>query len=70
MRQGASPQVACKQAVARILARKPDAKTIQVGFLALGKTGQVGAWSIQKGFTYALCDARKQDALLPGDSFY
>jgi N4-(beta-N-acetylglucosaminyl)-L-asparaginase len=70
MRQGRSPQAACKQAVARILARKPEAKNIQVGFLAIDKRGRVGAWSIQKGFTYALCDERKQDALLPGDSFY
>jgi N4-(beta-N-acetylglucosaminyl)-L-asparaginase len=29
----------------------------------------VGAWAIQKGFTYAMCDAHKQDALLPGKSF-
>jgi N4-(beta-N-acetylglucosaminyl)-L-asparaginase len=70
MRQGLSPQAACKAAVARILKRKPQAKDIQVGFLAINKRGEVGAWSIQKGFTYALCDGRKQDALLPGKSFY
>ena len=70
MRQGASPQAACKAAVGRILKRKPKAKDIQVGFLAINKAGEVGAWSIQKGFTYALCDARKQDVLLPGMSFY
>ena len=70
MRQGLSPQAACKAAVERILKKKPEAKEIQVGFLAISKTGEVGAWSIQKGFSYALCDARKQDALLPGTSFY
>ena len=70
MRQGLSPQAACKAAVARILKRKPEAKDIQVGFLALSKTGEVGAWSIQKGFSYALCDSAKQDGLLPGKSFY
>jgi len=70
MRQGLSPQAACKAAVARILKRKPEAKDIQVGFLALSKTGEVGAWSIQKGFSYALCDGAKQDGLLPGKSFY
>ncbi|HEX7758530.1 MAG TPA: N(4)-(beta-N-acetylglucosaminyl)-L-asparaginase [Caulobacteraceae bacterium] len=70
MRQGLSPQAACKAAVARILKRKPRARDIQVGFLAINKRGEVGAWSIQKGFTYAMCDARKQDALLPGMSFY
>jgi N4-(beta-N-acetylglucosaminyl)-L-asparaginase len=70
MRQGRSPQDACKEAVARILKKKPAARDIQVGFLALNKQGEVGAWSIQKGFTYALCDAGKQDRLLPGQSFY
>ena len=70
MRQGRSPQAACKEAVARILARKPDAKDIQVGFLAINRKGEVGAWAIQKGFSYALCDGAKQDALLPGESFY
>ena len=71
MRQGRSPQAACKEAVERILKRKPEAaKDLQVGFLALSKTGEVGAWAIQKGFTYALCDGARQDALLPGPSTY
>ena len=70
MRQGRSPQEACKEAVARILKKKPAAKDIQVGFLALSKTGEVGAWSIQKGFSYALCDGARQDRLLAGESFW
>ncbi|KRA56358.1 N(4)-(beta-N-acetylglucosaminyl)-L-asparaginase [Caulobacter sp. Root655] len=70
MRQGRSPQEACKEAVARILKKKPAARDIQVGFLAINKQGEVGAWAIQKGFTYALCDAASQDRLLPGASFY
>ena len=69
MRQGLPPEEACKQAVARIIKKKPAAKDLQVGFLALNKQGEAGAWAIQKGFTYALCDARRQDALLPGLSF-
>ncbi|PTS87001.1 N(4)-(beta-N-acetylglucosaminyl)-L-asparaginase, partial [Caulobacter sp. HMWF009] len=70
MRQGRSPEEACKEAVARILKKKPAARDFQVGFLAINKRGEVGAWAIQKGFSYALCDAGKQDALLPGASFY
>jgi N4-(beta-N-acetylglucosaminyl)-L-asparaginase len=70
MRQGRSPQAACEEAVARILKRKPAAKDLQVGFLAINKRGEVGAWAIQSGFSYALCDARKQDALLPSGSVY
>jgi N4-(beta-N-acetylglucosaminyl)-L-asparaginase len=69
MRQGRSPQAACKEAVARILKKKPDAKDIQVGFLAINKAGEVGAWAIQKGFSYALCDAHMLDRLIPSDSF-
>ena len=71
MRQGRSPQEACREAVTRIVRRKPDAaKTLQVGFLALSKRGEVGAWAIQKGFSYAVCDAQKQDALIAAHSTY
>lgn len=56
MRQGHSPLDACKAAVERIQSRKPDrAKEIQVGFLALNKHGEYGAYCLQKGFTYAVC---------------
>ena len=70
MRQGRSPEDACREAVERILHRNPAAKHLQVGFLAMDKTGDVGAWAIQKGFSYAICDAAKQDALIPGKSTY
>ena len=70
MRQGRSPEDACREAVERILRRKPGAKDIQVGFLAMDKKGNVGAWAIQKGFSYAVCDAAKQDTLIPGKSTY
>jgi len=70
MRQGRSPEDACREAVERILRRKPETKDLQVGFLAMDKTGQVGAWAIQKGFSYAICDAAKHDTLLPGKSTY
>jgi N4-(beta-N-acetylglucosaminyl)-L-asparaginase len=68
MRQGRSPQAACEEAVARILKRKPAAKDLQVGFLAINTRGDVGAWAIQSGFTYALCDASRQDRLLASGS--
>jgi N4-(beta-N-acetylglucosaminyl)-L-asparaginase len=57
MRQGNSPEQACKMAVDRILKKNPaKAKDIQVGFLALNKNGEHGAYCLQKGFTYALHD--------------
>jgi N4-(beta-N-acetylglucosaminyl)-L-asparaginase len=71
MRQGRTPQEACREAVLRIAKRKPKtAKEIQVGFLAMNRNGEVGAFALQKGFNYAVCDARKQDALLPASSLY
>lgn len=70
MRQGRSPQAACREAVERILEKRPQVKDEQVGFLAISRRGEVGAWAIQKGFTYALADAGKQDRLLPAEAFY
>ncbi|MGG9963751.1 N(4)-(beta-N-acetylglucosaminyl)-L-asparaginase [Ferruginibacter sp. SUN106] len=55
MRQGLSPEMACKKAVERIVKRDPaKAKTLQVGFLALNKKGQYGAYAIQKGFVFSV----------------
>lgn len=55
MRAGRTPEQACREAVRRIVKRDPaKAKDIQVGFLALSRTGEVGAFSIAKGFTYAV----------------
>ncbi|ULT26533.1 hypothetical protein KUH03_06640 [Sphingobacterium sp. E70] len=42
MRQGYSPEDACKEAVMRIVKKKPAiAKEIQVGFLAINKKGSM-----------------------------
>jgi N4-(beta-N-acetylglucosaminyl)-L-asparaginase len=70
MRQGRSPQDACREAVERILRKKPEARGLQVGFLAMDKKGNVGAWAIQDGFSYAICDAKKQDTLIPAKSTF
>ena len=71
MRQGYSPENACKEAVMRIIRKKPEiAKNIQVGFLAINKKGEYGAYAIQKGFSYAVCNAAKKDLLIPGQSYY
>ncbi len=58
MRQGNSPEDACRLAVERIIKKNPEkAKEIQVGFLALNKNGEYGAYCLQKGFTYAVHDS-------------
>jgi N4-(beta-N-acetylglucosaminyl)-L-asparaginase len=55
MRQGLTPEKACKTAVERIIKKNPEkAKTLQVGFLAINKKGQYGAYALQKGFTYCI----------------
>lgn len=54
MRQGLSPKDACRKAVERIAARLPDFAKFQVGFLALNKSGDSGAFCIQPGFNYAV----------------
>lgn len=55
MRQGYSPEQACKKAVQRIVKRDPaKAKTLQVGFIAMNKKGVYGAYAVQPGFVYAV----------------
>ncbi|WP_300670254.1 N(4)-(beta-N-acetylglucosaminyl)-L-asparaginase [Soonwooa sp.] len=62
MRQGRTPQKACKEAVERIVniakRRGKNLKDIQVGFIALNKKGEYGAYCIQDGFTYAVYDQK------------
>ncbi len=54
MRQGNSPQEACRLAVERIVKKNPEkSKTLQVGFLAINKAGEFGGYAIQPGFTCA-----------------
>ncbi|WP_299075415.1 isoaspartyl peptidase/L-asparaginase family protein [uncultured Paraglaciecola sp.] len=57
MRQGRSPEQACKEAVERIAKKLGDYKQFQVGFLALSNTGEYGSYCIQPGFNYAVTDA-------------
>lgn len=55
MRQGDSPETACRKAVDRIVKRDmKKARTLQVGFLALNKKGQYGAYAVQKGFVFSV----------------
>jgi N4-(beta-N-acetylglucosaminyl)-L-asparaginase len=53
MRQGMSPQKACEEAVMRIVKRYKY-KEFQIGYLALNKKGEYGAYAIQKGFNYTI----------------
>lgn len=63
MRNGRSPQKACEEAVNRIVKRYNTYKEFQVGYLAIDKAGNVGAYSIQKGFEYTLTVGGKTTVL-------
>jgi N4-(beta-N-acetylglucosaminyl)-L-asparaginase len=69
MRQGHPPEAACRRAVERIIRRQPQkSKDIQVGFLALNRNGEYGAFCIQKGFQYAVYSNTMKNALLDAKS--
>ena len=54
MRNGMSPNDACKEAVNRVIKKHKDLTNLQVGFLALNKQGEAGGYSVYAGFNYAL----------------
>lgn len=70
MRQGLSPEAACKRAVERIVRRNGTAaRNLQAGFIALRKDGAIGAYATMKGFTYAIHSA-KGPKVLEAKSWY
>lgn len=61
MRQGLKPEAACRAAVERIIKKNPArAKAVQVGFIALNKKGEYGAFSLQKDFTMAVKNSKEE----------
>jgi N4-(beta-N-acetylglucosaminyl)-L-asparaginase len=52
MRQGMSPENACKEAVRRVVKNSKD--KFDVAFLAINKKGEHGGFSTKKGFTYCV----------------
>jgi len=55
MRQGKSPQEACRLVVEKIKRiKKEKAKDIQVCFIALNKQGEHGSYALHTGFNYAV----------------
>ncbi|MCL4160007.1 UNVERIFIED_CONTAM: hypothetical protein GTU68_053559 [Idotea baltica] len=62
MRQGKSPNEACKEIVERIYNKHKnhkDMEYLQVGFIAVNKQGEHGGYSIRPGFNYAVLDDEK-----------
>ncbi len=69
MRQGHSPEEACRIAIERISKSPKDIRQLQVGYLAVNKHGEFGAYSLQKGFNYAMNDD-KGNRLLDSDFMF
>ncbi len=73
MRQGRSPESACKEAVERIVKlvqrRGKSLKDIQIGFIALNKRGEYGAYCLQNGFNFAVYDQEAGNRLIDADYF-
>ena len=71
MRAGLSPQAACEEVVRHIATLRGDAiKGTQVGFLALSPKGEVGAFCLLPGFTYAVTDAAGVTVVKKGPSLF
>lgn len=71
MRQGNSPQEACEKAVMRIVKNQPaKSKEIQVGFLAINKAGEYGAYALKPGFTYAVYSRDVPNTIFNAMSYY
>ncbi|AOW23022.1 N(4)-(beta-N-acetylglucosaminyl)-L-asparaginase [Sphingomonas melonis TY] len=71
MRAGLTPQAACEEVVKHIAKLRGDAiKGVQVGFLALSPQGEVGAFCLLPGFTYAVTDAAGRTVVRKGRSLF
>ena len=71
MRQGNTPQQACEIAVKRIVKNQPQkSKGMQVGFLAINKNGEHGAFALQRGFTFAVYSSIVENQLFEAKSYY
>lgn len=57
MRQGNSPEEACKLAVERIISKHESIEGLQCCFIAMDRYGNVGGYSVFNGFNYAYTDA-------------
>ncbi len=71
MRAGATPQQACEEVVRHIATLRGAAiRGVQVGFLALDTKGNVGAYCLLPGFTYAVTDASGATSVLKARSLF
>lgn len=63
MRQGLAPADACRKALERIVSNNGGKVDFQVGFVAVNKKGEHGAFSLVKGFEYALAAGGRNELI-------
>lgn len=61
MRRGIGPQDACIEAIVRIARRHRELPDYHCTFIALSKEGEIGAFSLKKGFVYAVMRDNKNE---------
>ncbi len=64
MRQGRTPDEACREVVLRVQRKHKELADMQIGFLAIRADGAFGGWGLRKGFSYAL-HTNKRNELVP-----
>ena len=69
MRQGKSPQEACEIAVKRIVDNNKQDNRFQVAYLAINKSGEVGSYSIEPGFSYMDYFNRENKEIISGSAY-
>jgi len=66
MRAGLSPSAACQEAIEHLVKlRGGELRGKQVGFLALSAAGEIGAFALLPGFTFAATDTSGQTRVRP-----
>lgn len=63
MRDGLSPQKACEYAVKRIYDKYPDYRKELICFIAIDKTGNMGAYGMKSGFEYTVTRDGKSELI-------
>lgn len=69
MRQGKSPQEACEEAIDRIVTKQKGKPSFQVAYIAMNKSGAVGASSIHAGFSYMKYENNVNESIVPSSKF-
>ncbi len=66
MRQGFSPEQACKKAIERLISKKgrDKCKEIQVCFIAVNNKGVYGSYALHKGFNFAVYSSNTKNVLM------